>query len=36
VNLKEIGWKAVNWTHIVQERKKWWAVVNTIMHLRFA
>jgi hypothetical protein len=22
VTIKEVGWKAVNWTHIVQERKK--------------
>ena len=34
-NLKEINCcKGVEWVDLVQDRKKWWAVVNTVMNLR--
>jgi len=31
---REIGWKDVDWIHVVQDRDQWRAVVNTIMNLR--
>jgi len=29
--LKEMGWKDVDWVHLVQDRDKRLAVVNTVM-----
>jgi hypothetical protein len=34
MNLQEIGWEAVDWMHVAQDRGKWQAVVNTVMNLR--
>jgi hypothetical protein len=31
---REIDWKSVCWMHLAQDRKNWWAVVNTVMNLR--
>jgi hypothetical protein len=33
-DLTEIGWEGVDWIHLVQDRGKWWAAVNTEMNLR--
>ena len=33
-DLKETGWKGVDWIDLVQYRDKWWAVVNTVMNMR--
>jgi hypothetical protein len=27
-DLREIGWKGVNWTHLLQVEDHWWVVVN--------
>jgi hypothetical protein len=27
---REMGWKGVDWIHLVQERDQWWALVNTV------
>jgi hypothetical protein len=35
VDLKEIGWKRVYWTHSVPARDCWRALVNRVMNLRF-
>jgi len=35
MNLREIGWEGVDWIHLAQDRDKWWALVNTVMNLRF-
>jgi hypothetical protein len=32
-NLREIGWKVVDWMHMAQDRNQWRAVVNTVMNL---
>jgi hypothetical protein len=34
VDLKEIGWKGVNWIHLAQEGEQWRAVVNTVTDFR--
>jgi hypothetical protein len=34
INLREIGWEDVDWTHLPQNRDKWRAPVNTVMNLR--
>jgi hypothetical protein len=31
MNLKEIGWKSVEWIYLAQDRDKWWAVLNTVI-----
>jgi hypothetical protein len=33
MDLGDIGWEAVNWTHLAQDRYQWRAVVNTVMNL---
>jgi hypothetical protein len=33
MNLKETGWEDMNWIYLAQDRKKWHAVVNTVMNL---
>lgn len=32
---KEVGWKVVDWIHVVQRRNKQQAVVNMVMDFRF-
>jgi hypothetical protein len=34
MDLREIGWKVVDWMHLAQDRDQWRAVVNTVMNLR--
>jgi hypothetical protein len=34
MDLREIGWGTVQWIHLVQDRDRWWAVVNAVMNLR--
>jgi hypothetical protein len=34
MDLREIGWRGVDWMHVTQDRDKWRAVVNTVMNLR--
>jgi hypothetical protein len=33
-DLREIGYKVVDWIHLAQHRAKWWALVKTVMNLR--
>jgi hypothetical protein len=33
MDLREIGWEAVDWIHLTQKRDWWWALVNTITNL---
>jgi hypothetical protein len=35
MDLREIGFGDVDWIHLAQDRDRWWAVVNTVMNLRF-
>lgn len=32
-NLTEIGWESVDWIYLAGDRKKWRAVLNTVMKL---
>jgi len=32
--VKEIGWEAVDWVLLVQDRDQWRSLVNTIMDIR--
>jgi hypothetical protein len=34
MDLREIGFGDVDWIHWAQDRDRWWALVNTVMHLR--
>jgi hypothetical protein len=34
MDIKEIGWKSVDWTYLAQDGEKWWAVVNAVMNFR--
>jgi hypothetical protein len=33
MDLREIGWGAMNWIKLAQDRNQWMALVNTIMNL---
>jgi hypothetical protein len=34
MNLREIGWKGVEWIHLAEDRDRWRAIVNMVMNLR--
>jgi hypothetical protein len=34
MDLREIGWRSVDWIQLVQDRDRWRALVNTVMNLR--
>jgi hypothetical protein len=34
MDLREIGWEGVDWTHLVQDRDKFQAFVYIVMNLR--
>jgi hypothetical protein len=34
INLREIGWDAMDWIDVTQDRDQWRALVNTVMNLR--
>jgi hypothetical protein len=33
MNLREIGWGAMERIHLAQDMDQWWALVNTVMNL---
>jgi len=35
MDLKEIKWEGIDWIKLVQDRDKWWALVNVTMNLQF-
>jgi hypothetical protein len=34
MDLKEIGWRSVDWIQLAQDRDRWRDLVNTLMNLR--
>jgi hypothetical protein len=34
MDLREIGWRGMDWIDLAQDRDKWKALVNTVMNLR--
>jgi hypothetical protein len=34
MDFRKLGWKGVDWIHLVQDRYQWCALVNTVMNLR--
>jgi hypothetical protein len=34
MDLREIGWKVVDWIHLAKDRDEWLAVVKMVMNLR--
>jgi hypothetical protein len=34
MDLRESGWKVVDWTHLTRDKYKWRALVNTVMNLQ--
>jgi hypothetical protein len=30
MDLREKGWKGEEWIHLAQDRRRWWAVLNTV------
>lgn len=34
MDLKEMGWVGMDWSHLTQNRGKWWALVNIAMNLQ--
>jgi hypothetical protein len=33
MNVREMGWKSVEWMHVAQDRNQWRTLVNTVMKL---
>jgi len=33
-DLRETGFKVVDWIHLAQDRDQWWALANTVMNVR--
>jgi hypothetical protein len=34
IDLKEVMWDGMDWSHLAQDREQWRALVNTVMNLR--
>jgi hypothetical protein len=34
MDLQEVGWGAMDWIDLAQDRDRWWAVVNMVMNLQ--
>jgi hypothetical protein len=34
MDLQEVGWGDMDWIEVVQDRDRWWALVNAVMHLQ--
>jgi len=36
IDLKELGWKGMNWINMAHDRDKWWCFVNMVMKMQFS
>jgi len=34
MDLREIGWKGIEWMHLSQDRVQWWALVHVVINLQ--
>jgi hypothetical protein len=34
IDLEETVWEDLDWIDLAEDRDRWWAFVNTVMHLR--
>jgi hypothetical protein len=34
IDLREIGWRCLEWIQLAQDRCQWWALVNIVMNLQ--
>jgi hypothetical protein len=34
MDLQEVGWGAMDWVDLSQDRNRWWALVNAVMNLQ--
>jgi hypothetical protein len=34
MDLQVVGWEDMDYTDLAQDRDRWWALVNTVMHLQ--
>jgi hypothetical protein len=34
MDLQEVEWRGIDWTDLVQDREKFWALVNAVINLR--
>jgi hypothetical protein len=34
MDLREIGWEVLYWTHLAQDKDQWWALVNMVINLQ--
>ena len=34
MDLQEVGWGCVDWTDLVQDRDRWWVLVNSLFYLQ--
>ena len=35
MDLREVGWKGMDWIDLAEDKERWRAVVNAVMNLRF-
>jgi len=35
IDLQEVGCSGTDWIDLIQNRDRWWALVNAVMNLRF-
>jgi hypothetical protein len=36
IDFRDTALEGVDWMHLTEDRDQWWALVNTVMNLRFS